>query len=56
VLILGGANEIDGEVPDDGHIFRAVAFAQTGLVFVEDNVKNPVQLVFDGPYKKPLII
>ena len=34
---------------DDSHVFRAVAFSQAGLVFVEDDVEHPVQAVFDAP-------
>jgi hypothetical protein len=36
VLVFGGADEIDREVSDDGHVFCAVALAQTGLVVLEE--------------------
>ncbi len=40
---------VDGEMADDRHVGCSVAFAQPGLVFVEDDVEHPVQLVFDPP-------
>ena len=48
-LVLGGANEIDGEVSNDGHVGGAVAFAQAGEVLVEGYVERPMQIVFDRP-------
>jgi len=36
-------------MPDDGHVFGAVAFSETGLVVAEDDIEHPVQLVFDAP-------
>ena len=41
-------DEIDGEMPDNGHVFRAVAFAQAGLV-VDGHVQHPMELVLDAP-------
>src|SRR6202167_849772 len=32
-LVCRGADQVDGEVSDDGHVFCAMAFAQTRLVF-----------------------
>ena len=48
-LVVYGAHEIDREVSDDGHVGRAVAFAQAGHVFAEVNVQHPVQLVVSRP-------
>ncbi len=48
-FVVDGADEIDGEVSDDGHFFSAVALSHARLVVVEDDVKRPVQRVFDGP-------
>jgi hypothetical protein len=36
-------------VSDDGHVSRAVAIAQAGLVLGEDDVENPMQLVLYAP-------
>lgn len=44
---MRGSDLIDGEVADHRHVGCAVALAQPGLVFVEDDVENPVQSVFD---------
>ena len=48
-LVLCGADEIDCEVSDDGHISSAVASPQTGLILTEGDVEDPVQTVLDGP-------
>lgn len=37
-----GWDKIHGEVSDDRHVFRAVAFSQSGLVFGEDDVEHPM--------------
>ena len=34
---------------DDGHVFRAVTFAQSALVFFEDDVQDPVEAVLYAP-------
>src|ERR1700689_407205 len=49
VLVCRGADQVDGEVSDDGHVFCAMAFAQTRLVFGEDDVQHPMQLVLYAP-------
>ena len=46
---LCGSDLIDGEMTHDRHVGCAVALAQAGLVFVEDDVEHPMQPVFDGP-------
>src|SRR5487761_1396518 len=48
-LVLCGADEIDCEVSDDGHVSSAVASPQTGLILIEGDVEDPVQTVLDGP-------
>jgi hypothetical protein len=30
--------------------------SQSGLVFIEDDIQDPVETVLDTPYKTPLII
>ena len=47
--ILCRSDEVQREVPDDGHVLRPEALAQAGLVIVEGDVQNPVQAVFDAP-------
>ncbi len=42
------ADDVDGEVPDEGHVAGAVAGSEAGLVLLEDDVENPVEAVFDG--------
>ena len=44
-----GADEVEGEVSDDGHVFGAVSFSEAGLVVAEDDVEDPVEAVFDAP-------
>ena len=49
---VGGAVEsvgADGEVAQGRHDGGAVAGADLGVVFGEDDVADPVQPVFDGP-------
>src|ERR1700691_6340589 len=52
-LVCRGADQVDGEVSDDGHVFCAMAFAQTRLVFGEDDVQHPVHLVLYAPMAAP---
>src|SRR3546814_8516877 len=47
--VFGCADEVDGEMPDDGHVPGAVPLAEAGLVFLEDGVEDPVEAVFDAP-------
>ena len=37
------------EASDDGEIFRGVVFAGSGIVFVENHIERPMELVFDAP-------
>lgn len=46
---LGVSDEVDAGVADHGHVDGAVALAEAGLVFLEDNVEHPVQRILDGP-------
>ena len=48
-LVFCGADEIDGEVSDDGHVLCAMALSQPRLIVLEDNVEGPVEGVFDEP-------
>ena len=48
-LVLGGSDEVDGEVSDDRHVFRAVPDSETRLIVAEGDVENPMQAVLDGP-------
>jgi hypothetical protein len=43
------SDKVDGEVAHDGHVLGAMAFAQTGLIFTEDHVQRPMQLIFYAP-------
>ena len=48
-LVGGGADEVEGEMPDGGHVSGAVALAQAGEVFGEGDVEHPVEAVLDCP-------
>lgn len=48
LLILRGVDEIEGEVPDDGHVLGAEAIPHPGLVVVEGDVGDSVQAVLDA--------
>ena len=48
-LIDGLAEQVEGEVADDGHIFGSVSDAQTGLIFVESHLEDSMKIVFDAP-------
>lgn len=45
----GGLDEIEGHVFDCGHVFGSVEGSQEHEVVVEDDIKNPVEAVFDTP-------
>jgi hypothetical protein len=48
-LVLGGAQEVDGEVANHGHVLGAVAASKAGLVIAEDYVENLMKAFLDGP-------
>ena len=48
-LSRGGADEVEGEVADGGHVPGAMALAEAGLVVGEGDVEHPVQAVLDRP-------
>src|SRR5690606_6906339 len=48
-LVLDGADEIDGEVSDDGHVLCAMALSQPRLIVLEDDVEGPMEGVFNEP-------
>jgi len=41
-FVCGLANEVEGEVPNDGHILSAMTLSQPRLILVEDHVEGPV--------------
>ena len=41
--------DVDGEPSQDGEVLRGISCSDTAVVLVEDDVENPVQLVFDRP-------
>ena len=48
--IIGvGAQDVDGDAADDGKILWPIILAGAGVVFAEDNVEPPVQLIFHAP-------
>jgi hypothetical protein len=49
MLVIGGSDEIDGEVSDNCHVVGAVSCSQTGLIVPEGDVQHPVQTVLDRP-------
>ena len=46
-----GVEDVEGEASDDGEVFRGVVLARAGVVFVEDDVEGPVQVVLDRPMR-----
>src|SRR4029077_4659066 len=48
-VVLGLADEVEGEVAGDRHVSGTVSGAQAGLILVEGHVEGPVQVVLDGP-------
>src|SRR5260221_392714 len=46
-----GTQDVVSEASDDGEIFRRVVLARAGVVFVEDNIERPMELVFDAPVR-----
>ncbi len=48
-FVWHGADEVEGEVADARHVLGAVTGSEAGLVFVEEDVEDPVQAVLDGP-------
>lgn len=49
MTILGGFEAVDGHPFDQGHIPRAEAAADVGVIVAEDHVEHPVQRVLDAP-------
>ena len=41
--------QVEGNVADQGHIFRSMVFANARVIFIEGNIQHPVKLVFDPP-------
>jgi hypothetical protein len=42
-------DEVEGEMPDGGHVSGAAALADARLVVGEGDVEDPVQTVLDRP-------
>src|SRR3546814_10253602 len=40
---------VEGQVPEDGEVFRSVVGAVAGGVLVEGHVEHPMEAVLDGP-------
>lgn len=43
--------DIDGQLADDGEVFRGAILAAAAGILVEQNVENPVQVVLDAPMR-----
>jgi hypothetical protein len=42
-------DQIEGNVPDDGHVGCVVAFVQVRQIILKDDIKGPVERVLDDP-------
>src|SRR5579883_912256 len=49
LLARSGAEQVDGEMPQDGEVLGGVADADSALVFVECHVEYPVKSILDAP-------
>jgi hypothetical protein len=47
--VVRGADEVEGEVADDGHVPGSVSLSEAGLVVAEDDVEHPMGAVLDPP-------
>src|SRR5258708_14131718 len=47
------SQDVDGDAAQDGKILWPIILAGSGIVFVEDDVERPVQLIFDAPMRPP---
>jgi len=56
VFVLGGSDQVERDVADDGHVLGPKALAQPGLVVAKGDIKDPVQAVLDIPYTTPLMV
>jgi hypothetical protein len=43
-------------VSDNSHVLGSMSGSQPSLVFIENDIQDPVETVLDTPYKMPLII
>jgi len=41
-LVAGTADQVDGEVPDNGHVFGAMADPYAGLVLLELDIEHGI--------------
>jgi hypothetical protein len=49
---LGGFlmfEQIDGNMSQDSEVFRRLIFADPAVIFVQSDIQNPMQLIFDRP-------
>lgn len=44
-----GLQEVEGQLTDEGEIFRRVILAAAAGVLVQQNVENPVKVVLNAP-------
>ena len=49
MFVFGVSHDVDSEVPDDSHVLCAVAFSDAGEVFLEGDIEDPMEGVFDLP-------
>ena len=45
---LSGSDHIEGKTADEGHVLSAIASATAGVIFLEDDIEDPVQAL-DAP-------
>lgn len=43
------AQQIEGDVANDGKISRGMVFANSGGIFLKRDIKHPVELIFNAP-------
>ena len=43
------AQEIECDVADDGKISRGMVFTNSGGIFLERDIEDPVELIFNAP-------
>lgn len=45
------SQQVQGNMPQHSQVLGCVTLAHTAIVFPEDNIQNPVNLVLDAPVK-----
>ena len=41
--------QVESNMAKDSQVFRSLIFADATMIFVQSNIQNPVQFIFDGP-------